>query len=134
VLLVRAIIHHRLPYKTTTPAPVPRLRLSRHPPGHPGIGPQHLPQPRAQRRRRGGHAAGAAEEGHGADASLLTLRKAARNRGKHHQNTGIMGILMEYRSSTQRIHGAAIYGNMDPTNIPQMLAYIPAPWILWAMN
>ena len=26
----------------------------------------------------------------------------------------------------------AIYGNMDPINIPQMLAYIPAPWILWA--
>ena len=24
-----------------------------------------------------------------------------------------------------------IYGNMDPINIPQMLAYIPAPWILW---
>ena len=24
-----------------------------------------------------------------------------------------------------RIHGAAIYGNMDPINIPQMLAYIP---------
>ena len=23
-----------------------------------------------------------------------------------------------------RIHGAAIYGNMDPINIPQMLAYI----------
>ena len=23
------------------------------------------------------------------------------------------------------IHGAAIYGNMDPMNIPQMLAYIP---------
>ena len=36
-------------------------------------------------------------------------------------------------SSTHRIHGAAIYGNMDPINIPQlspvMLAYIPAPWI-----
>ena len=26
----------------------------------------------------------------------------------------------------------AIYGNMDPINItPFMLAYIPAPWILW---
>ena len=24
-----------------------------------------------------------------------------------------------------RIHGAAIYGNMDPINIPPMLAYIP---------
>ena len=32
---------------------------------------------------------------------------------------------------THRIHGAAIYGNMDPINIPPMLAYIPAPWILW---
>ena len=27
----------------------------------------------------------------------------------------------------------AIYVNMDPINIPPvMLAYIPAPWILWA--
>jgi hypothetical protein len=26
---------------------------------------------------------------------------------------------------THRIHGAAIYGNMDPINIPKMLAYIP---------
>jgi hypothetical protein len=25
----------------------------------------------------------------------------------------------------------AIYGNMDPINKPPMLAYIPAPWILW---
>ena len=24
-----------------------------------------------------------------------------------------------------------IYGDMDPINIPQMLAYRPAPWILW---
>ena len=30
---------------------------------------------------------------------------------------------------THRIHGSAIYGNMDPINIPPMLAYIPAPWI-----
>ena len=26
---------------------------------------------------------------------------------------------------SHRIHGAAIYGNIDPINIPQMLAYIP---------
>ena len=26
--------------------------------------------------------------------------------------------------NTHRIHGAAIYGNMDPINIPPMLAYI----------
>jgi hypothetical protein len=25
----------------------------------------------------------------------------------------------------------AIYDDMDPINIPQMLTYIPAPWILW---
>ena len=31
-----------------------------------------------------------------------------------------------------RIHGAAIYGNMDPINLPPILAYLPAPWILWA--
>ena len=33
-----------------------------------------------------------------------------------------------------RIHGAAIYGNMDPINIPSMLAYIYIiyhTWILW---
>ena len=27
-----------------------------------------------------------------------------------------------------------IYGNMDPINIPPMLAYIPAPWILWVLT
>ena len=32
---------------------------------------------------------------------------------------------------SHRIHGAAIYGNMDPIIIAPMLAYIPAPWILW---
>ena len=35
---------------------------------------------------------------------------------------------------THRIHGAAIYGNMDPINIPPMLAYIYHTWILWVMN
>ena len=34
-------------------------------------------------------------------------------------------------SHTHRIHGAAIYGNMDPINISPMLEHIPAPWILW---
>ena len=28
----------------------------------------------------------------------------------------------------------AIYGNMDPINILPMLAYIPAPWILWELS
>ena len=28
----------------------------------------------------------------------------------------------------------AIYGNMDPINIPQYLAYIPAPWIVWVLE
>ena len=32
---------------------------------------------------------------------------------------------------SHRIHGAAIYGNMDPINVPPMVIYIPAPWILW---
>ena len=31
----------------------------------------------------------------------------------------------DYDQVTHRIHGAAIYGNMDPINIPPMLAYIP---------
>ena len=34
-------------------------------------------------------------------------------------------------SNPWRIRGAAIYDDMDPINIPPMLAYIPAPWILW---
>ena len=32
---------------------------------------------------------------------------------------------------SHRIHGAAIYGDIDHQYIPFMLAYIPAPWILW---
>ena len=32
---------------------------------------------------------------------------------------------------SHRTHGAAVYGNMDPINIPQMLAY--HTWILWDM-
>jgi hypothetical protein len=39
----------------------------------------------------------------------------------------------ELKFITHRIHGAAMYGNMDPINIPPMLAYIPAPWILWVI-
>ena len=36
---------------------------------------------------------------------------------------------------SHRIHGAAIYGNMDPINIPQMLAYIPYmdPMGMWML-
>ena len=38
--------------------------------------------------------------------------------------------------TTHKIHGAAIYANMDPINIPQMLAYIPymdpmGDWNVW---
>jgi len=47
-------------------------------------------------------------------------------RGKMRRNQWIL--------LSHRIHGAAIYGNMDPINIPPMLAYIPAPWILWVSN
>jgi hypothetical protein len=35
---------------------------------------------------------------------------------------------------THRIHGAAIYGNIYHQYTPVMLAYIPAPWILWVIN
>ena len=55
--------------------------------------------------------------------------------------------LADYEGCTERSHGThdddislpigsmyAIYGNMDPINIPPMLAYIPAPWILWVIN
>ena len=35
------------------------------------------------------------------------------------------------RCQSHRIHGAAIYGNMDPINIPPMLALIYHTWILW---
>ena len=36
--------------------------------------------------------------------------------------------------STHRIHGAAIYGNIHHQYTPFMLAYIPAPWILWGIK
>jgi hypothetical protein len=35
---------------------------------------------------------------------------------------------------SHRIHGAAIYGNIYHQYTPFMLAYIPAPWILWVMD
>ena len=35
---------------------------------------------------------------------------------------------------THRIHGAAIYGNMDPINIPPMLAYVPYMDPSWVME
>ena len=37
----------------------------------------------------------------------------------------VMKTMENYMAITHRIHGAAIHGNMDPINIPQMLAYIP---------
>ena len=40
-----------------------------------------------------------------------------------HRNSG--------NTHTHRIHGAAIYGNIYHQYTPVMLAYIPAPWILW---
>ena len=40
-------------------------------------------------------------------------------------NRGIESTPYECDLITHRIHGAAIYGNMDPINIPPMLAYIP---------
>ena len=43
-------------------------------------------------------------------------------------------VLMFLMIQSHRIHGAAIYGNMDPINIPPMLAYIAAPWILWDIH
>jgi hypothetical protein len=46
---------------------------------------------------------------------------------------GGSSIDLLYPIGSMYIHGAAIYGNMDPINIPQMLAYIPAPWILWVL-
>ena len=42
-------------------------------------------------------------------------------------------VWINLQHDSHRIHGAAIYGNMDPINnhqyTPFMLAYIPAPWI-----
>ena len=38
---------------------------------------------------------------------------------------GGLNLLMPIGS----MYAIYIYGNMDPINIPQMLAYIPAPWI-----
>ena len=39
--------------------------------------------------------------------------------------SGIRALKGDLLYTPWRIHGAAIYGNMDPINIPQMLAYIP---------
>ena len=36
-------------------------------------------------------------------------------------------------SQSHRIHGAAIHGNIYHPYTPVMLAYIPAPWILWEL-
>ena len=38
---------------------------------------------------------------------------------------------LEQKTHTHRIHGAAIYGNIYHQYTPVMIAYIPAPWILW---
>ena len=38
------------------------------------------------------------------------------------------------QTNTHRINGAAIYMVTFTINIPQMLAYIPEPWILWDME
>ena len=44
----------------------------------------------------------------------------------------LCSVLLWYiKSISHRIHGAAIYGNIYHQYIPFMLAYIPAPWILW---
>ena len=48
-------------------------------------------------------------------------------------NRGFGWTIWRKQAITHRIHGAAIYGSMDPINIPPMLAYIPAPWILWVI-
>ena len=69
------------------------------------------------------------------------MGKPWENATKNQEKWWVHGIFeLIYRAKlanitiTHRIHGAAIYGNMDPINIPQMLAYIPAPWILWVIT
>ena len=61
---------------------------------------------------------------------------------KHQEMVGLCGIgHAPSRSASQNPSKStypigsmyAICGNMDPINIPQMLAYIPAPWILWVL-
>ena len=49
--------------------------------------------------------------------------------GKYGEHGPLKIDELPMKSYEHRIHGAAIYGNMDPMNIPQMLAYIT--WILW---
>ena len=56
-----------------------------------------------------------ASKGHGAASNVLVLSKKV---GEDHSYF-----------ITHRIHGASIYGNMDPINIPQMLAYIYIPYM-----
>ena len=40
----------------------------------------------------------------------------------------------DFHGLCHRIHGAAIYGNIYHQYTPFMLAYIPAPWILWVCH
>jgi hypothetical protein len=49
-------------------------------------------------------------------------------RKKPGEKSGVCEQFVTWRlknNYSHRIHGAAIYGNMDPINIPPMLAYIP---------
>ena len=44
-------------------------------------------------------------------------------------------IVCSFINIPWRIHGAAIYGNMDIINIPLYVSInIPAPWILWVLE
>ena len=51
--------------------------------------------------------------------------------------SGFISITRTSRTALpRRIHGAAIYGVpwIPSTKTPVMLAYIPAPWILWVLQ
>ena len=65
--------------------------------------------------------------GAGMAAAVLEARMP-KERGLGWGLEGLEGLKWWDLKESHRIHGAAIYGNMDPINIPPMLVYT---WILW---
>ena len=60
-------------------------------------------------------------------AKSVVIKLDIRNQQK---NVELIGKV-SYEFLSHRIHGAAIYGNMDPITISPMLAYIPYMDPIW---
>ena len=84
-------------------------------PGPEGNEPQPLPGPKA------GTAGSPGELLDVLFAAASSTREAQVKRWKSRKKN----VSRIFHFITHRIHGAAIYGNMDPINTPPILAYIP---------